>query len=238
MKLKNIYDNRQKGTKRTYSKKQLLEFFMKEDKVESVTKYSMGDTFIKNGDPDKDLWEIARVIPKVNIEGFIEPQLYVIETKIANSWRVFSKTVTEEQIDKEFTLISEKNEPESNGEEFDECVLKESEEVDIKPVDKAILDMNFFKSGEHYIFWPNSDRPLPFLLERMFIDSGTRNVNCHIMYEDEPGVLRGTKKRDFNGIKETYVTLQGMEDMRKRGDVVNAHYETIEPETDGSEWDE
>lgn len=233
MRLENIHKNIKKGSKRSLSREQLLKLFENDSRVvDENTKYHVNDEFYFNADKDQ-IWTIDRVIGKFNVEGIIEPQMYEISSPVkGSSWNVVYKTVTEQYLDTHFTQI-DSEEPEWDGNELNESFLKE-EEVEVHPQDQAILDTKFYKVGQHYVFWPESRRPSHFILERMFISSSDYRVNCHIVYEDKPGQAR--VKTSSSIITDTYVSLQGMEEMRQRGDLQNIDIE--EPESDGSEFDE
>lgn len=233
MKLENIHKNIKKGSKRSLSREQLLNLFENDLRVvDENTKYHVNDEFYFNADKEQ-IWTISKVIGKFNIEGFIEPQMYEISSPVrGSSWNVVYKTVTEQYLDTHFTQI-DSEEPNWDGDELNESFLKE-EEVEVHPLDQAILDTKFYKVGHHYVFWPSSKRPAYFVLERMFISSSDYRVNCHVVYEKKPGETR-IKKSSLD-VTETYVSLSGMEEMRQRGDLQNIDIE--EPESDGSEFDE
>lgn len=235
MRLENIHENINNGSKRSLSKEQLLKFFGNEGRtIDENTKYHVNDEFYFNADKDI-IWTIDRVIGKFNVEGIIEPQMYEISSPIRGaSWNVVYKTVTEQDLDTKYTQI-DADEPEWGG-EITESFLKE-EKAEVNDEDKKILNQGFFKIGEHYSFWPESETPLFFYIDDMYLNSKDLRVFCHIVYEDMPGKPLGTiynsKKRY---VTNTHSSLNGLEEMRQKGDV--RHEEIEDPDSDGSDWDD
>lgn len=234
MRLENIHKNIKKGSKRSLSKEQLLNLFENDSRVvDENTKYHVNDEFYFNADKDQ-IWTIDKVIGKFNVEGIIEPQMYEISSPIKGaSWNIFYKTVTEQDLDTKYTQINA-DEPEWGG-EVTESFLKE-DKAEVNDEDKKILNQGFFKIGEHYSFWPESERPAFFYIDDMYLNSKDLRVFCHIVYEDKPGKPIGTiydSRKRF--VTDTHSSLSGMEEMRQKGDL---QHEAIEdPENDGTEFD-
>ena len=238
MRLEKIFESRKKGSSRKLSKQQFFDILNENNSPLEDSKYHIGDTFYRNHDADKDVWTIEKIIKKFNVPGIIEPQLYEITSPITGApWNLVYKTVSEQELDEKFTPIHvDKNEePETTGEEFNECFLRENK-AEVCEEDQKILNTNYFKKGDHYCFWANTKNPSYFYIDHMYIDSHSMRVFCHIIYEDMPNVPRGKLKTNRTGITETDVSLNGMEEMRQRGDLTKE--DAFEPTNDGSEWDE